>query len=486
MRDQGRERIGRLVTTVLLVFVMLWLFRGFTGAKPGGAAGKVEFPSLEDVINPRKDVVDLAYRAQEMGSRPEAAALQLKIALIYQYLLQDNPNAVRAYKQVFEQYRGCRFEAFAKFQEATLLAQAGPPGSDSWRQAKKYYEEVHGKGEKVELWQEARGRFSLMRGRDAYDLVITRLDPFYHGDLRYKALDTLATWFGNKNADYSFALALIVLSVVINLALLPLTLKQMHSAKEMAKLQPYMKEIQQRYKDDPKAVQAEMMALYKRHGVNPLGGCLPMVLQMAIIIPIYGGVRIYQYPLLNAHFLWVKSLAHPDWILLVIYAVTMLLTTRLFSPRDPTNPSSQWFTYLFPVLMLWVLRTLPSGFVLYWMSQNIVLLAPRVFASKRAEEAPLRPKVKMEPARADERQTFALKSLRLTDAILAQMGVSAVSNVVEDSPRRVVIRLSGPDAVLFAANRNKALNALQTLVRAISDKQGKQIPIIISLDESAE
>ena len=109
----------------------------------------------------------------------------------------------------------------------------------------------------------------------------------------------------------SYGLAIIIMTILIKLILSPLTAKQIASTRAMSRIQPKMKELQARYKDDKVTLNQKMSELYKSEGVNPLAGCLPLLIQMPIMIGIFYGIRDFQYAGPSS-FLWMQSIADPD------------------------------------------------------------------------------------------------------------------------------------------------------------------------------
>ena len=130
-------------------------------------------------------------------------------------------------------------------------------------------------------------------------------------------LDTFAGWFGG-----SYGLSILVLTIIVRTPILPLTLKQYKSSKAMQALQPEMKKIREKYKDNPQKQQEETMKLFQQHQVNPLAGCLPLLIQMPIFIALYNA--IYGNPEIRTHtFLWLElGSKDPYYILPLLAAIT--------------------------------------------------------------------------------------------------------------------------------------------------------------------
>ena len=127
----------------------------------------------------------------------------------------------------------------------------------------------------------------------------------------------------------SYGLAIIIMTILIKLLLYPLTKRQIASTKAMSRIQPRMKELQMRYRDDKMKLNEELSKLYKKEGVNPLAGCLPLVIQMPIMIGIFYGIRDFNYEGPSS-FLWMQSIGQPDpyYILPILSAVTTYIQSR--------------------------------------------------------------------------------------------------------------------------------------------------------------
>jgi YidC/Oxa1 family membrane protein insertase len=186
----------------------------------------------------------------------------------------------------------------------------------------------------------------------------------------------------------NFGWAIIILTVLINLALFPLRLKQQVSMQKMQKIQPQMRTLQDKYKklkaNDPKRaqVQAEMMGLYKEHGVNPMGGCLPLLLQMPFFFAFWNmlsvSIEMRQAPWL----LWIRDLSRPDgyYILPVLMALTMFLMQKM--TPSTADPAQAKIMMLMPLLFTFFFLGAQSGLVLYWLTSNVVGIGQQVFINK--------------------------------------------------------------------------------------------------------
>jgi YidC/Oxa1 family membrane protein insertase len=188
---------------------------------------------------------------------------------------------------------------------------------------------------------------------------------------------------------HNWGWAIVIQTLVINLALLPLRISSMKSALKMQKVAPQIKAIQEKYKKysmrDPRKqeMNQEVSALYKAEGVNPVGGCLPMVIQMPFLFAYYSMLGA-ALDLRQAPWLWIHDLSSPDpWHLLPIgIIITMLLTQRM-TPQPGMDPSQQKMMTLMMPLMLGVISwNLAAGLCLYWSEGNLIALAQQAVMNR--------------------------------------------------------------------------------------------------------
>ncbi|MBM7855826.1 YidC/Oxa1 family membrane protein insertase [Desulfohalotomaculum tongense] len=171
----------------------------------------------------------------------------------------------------------------------------------------------------------------------------------------------------------SYALAIVLLTVVVKVALYPLSKKQMKSMKMMQQLAPKIKEIQDKYKNkDPQKMQQKIMELYKQHNVNPAAGCLPILIQMPILIALYRALLNYDFINHEHAYLFGIYLAEkdPTFILPVLAAVTTFLQSKLTT--NTADQTQKTMLYTMPLFLGWIAATVPSGLALYWVSFNVV------------------------------------------------------------------------------------------------------------------
>ena len=183
----------------------------------------------------------------------------------------------------------------------------------------------------------------------------------------------------------NYGIAIILVTILQKIAFYPLTAKSLKSMQAMQTIQPKVQALQERFKNNPKKKQEETMALYKKHGVNPMGGCLPMVVQIPIFIALYNAlsnsVEMWQAP-----FLWVRDLTQPDSlftvdlygatrnvgnILALFMGVSMWVQQKMSPPAgDPRQ--AQMMLWMMPILFTFMFWGFPSGLVLYWLLNNVL------------------------------------------------------------------------------------------------------------------
>ncbi|MBV9850964.1 MAG: YidC/Oxa1 family membrane protein insertase [Armatimonadetes bacterium] len=221
------------------------------------------------------------------------------------------------------------------------------------------------------------------------------------GSYLYKIIDFFVQLFGGQKFSYSYALAILAISVLVRLALTPLSNKQFASMREMQKLQPYVKEIQAKYKNDKETQMRKTQELYKEHNVNMFGGCGPMLVQLPILIGLYRMIVLYQYQFVHGKFFWVGSalsaqfpqvfapnLGQQDVLLLVLYTASMYVTQKLtVTPSiDPAQAEQQrQMAVMMPLFsgFLFYQWHLPSAFVLYYLVFNILSTAQQKYYMKQ-------------------------------------------------------------------------------------------------------
>ena len=176
----------------------------------------------------------------------------------------------------------------------------------------------------------------------------------------------------------NYGVAIIVLATLLRVLLHPLNMSSMKSMRSMQRLQPEMDRLRAKHKQDPTAMNTAIMALYKEHKVNPAGGCLPMVLQMPVLIALYqvlfNAIELRQAPFVG----WMSDLSAPELLFTVanfpirLLPILMTLSGLLLQRMTPTNPQQAPTAYMMNVMMLVFFYNLPSGLVLYWTVMNVL------------------------------------------------------------------------------------------------------------------
>src|SRR5215210_7426732 len=179
-------------------------------------------------------------------------------------------------------------------------------------------------------------------------------------------------------------LSIVMLTVIVRSLLFPLTVKQVKSMRAMQDLKPQMDRVRAQFKDNPQRQREEMAKLYQDQGVNPLGGCLPILVQMPIFIGIFYVIRKFggtpgrtppEYEsFTSGGILWFQDLSHADpyYILPIISALTMLAATEITSKN--VDPQQRWLMRLLPIGFTVFLLNFPAGLFVYWITSNLMTL----------------------------------------------------------------------------------------------------------------
>lgn len=222
----------------------------------------------------------------------------------------------------------------------------------------------------------------------------------------YYLIDGLVKVTGSQ-PGLSYALAAFLLAFLVRAAVFPLTQKQLMFGRQMSQLTPLVNDIKKRYegKDQQNEMNQKVMELYREYGINPMAGCGPLLIQMPLFITIYQCMLRYQFEFQKGTFLWINKataqaypnfiapdLGHRDVILIVLYGITMMLSTLMTPVSDPTQVKQQRLmgvsmSIMFTFMMFTGAFPVPAAFVLYWTFTNILAVAQ----SLRAYRMPLPP-----------------------------------------------------------------------------------------------
>jgi YidC/Oxa1 family membrane protein insertase len=250
---------------------------------------------------------------------------------------------------------------------------------------------------------QSESQFFVFMGPKSMDLL-NSLGHDLGKALNFGFFDVIAKpclWFMNKlhSVIPNYGIAIILLTVFTKVLLWPLGSKSYKSMSEMKKLQPLMTEIREKHKNDKQKMNQELMALYKTYKVNPMGGCLPMVLQIPVFFALYR--MLYQAIELRhaPFFLWINDLSAPDRlfnfgfsipfmeppfgipVLTIIMGATMLLQQKMSPP--PGDPTQAKMMMLMPVVFTFIFINFSSGLVLYWLVNNILSISQQYYVQKK-------------------------------------------------------------------------------------------------------
>ena len=181
----------------------------------------------------------------------------------------------------------------------------------------------------------------------------------------------------------NYGIAIIILTILIKIIFWPLGNKSYKSMKEMQKLQPKMLELRDKYKDDKQKLSQETMALYKAHKVNPMGGCLPMVIQIPVFFGLYKAL-LYAIELRHAPFIWwIQDLSAKDpyYITPIIMGATMFVQQKMSPPAG--DPMQQKIMLFLPIIFTFLFLNFPSGLVIYWLFNNILSIGQQYYVNKQ-------------------------------------------------------------------------------------------------------
>ena len=219
-----------------------------------------------------------------------------------------------------------------------------------------------------------------------------------------KPLFLILQW-SNRTIAHNYGWAIILVTVFINLALFPLKLTNLKSMRKMQVIQPDVARLNEKYKGigmkDPRAAQKqqEMMDLYKKHGVNPMGGCIPLLIQMPFLFAFYKVLSV-SIEMRHAQWLWVTDLSQPETITVHMLPLVMIATSFLLQKMTPMTPGSdpaqQKIMQFMPLMYGFLFWSASSGLVLYWLTGNVVGIAQQWFFNKTTLSATVRKAVDKE------------------------------------------------------------------------------------------
>lgn len=182
----------------------------------------------------------------------------------------------------------------------------------------------------------------------------------------------------------SYAVAILAIAVIIRLILMPLNINQLRSSVAMQAIQPQVQELQQRYASNPELMNQKLMQLYQDYNINPLAGCLPMLIQLPIMIGLYNGLR--QFVPLHQEFykfLWISDLSQVDstYIMVVLVAGSTFLQSYIITGK-PNQPMQKYMLFAMPLMMGWMAASFPAFLCIYWLGVTVVGILQQLAINK--------------------------------------------------------------------------------------------------------
>jgi len=179
----------------------------------------------------------------------------------------------------------------------------------------------------------------------------------------------------------SYGLAIIILTVIIKVILLPFGFSQISMTQKMQAIQPELEELKKKYRNDPQKLQKKQLELWQKHGINPLAGCLPMLLQFPFLIAFFQVLYGFDY-IGASQFLWIPDLSRPDpiYILPILAAATTYWQTRIASASS--DPSQKSMMYIFPIMIGWFSTRYAAGLSVYWVVSNLFQIVQQYLMPK--------------------------------------------------------------------------------------------------------
>ncbi|WP_181350764.1 YidC family membrane integrase SpoIIIJ [Thalassobacillus sp. CUG 92003] len=229
------------------------------------------------------------------------------------------------------------------------------------------------------------GVLTLLSGCMQVNQDITEDSTGFWNEYVVYPLSQTIEFFANATGE-SYGLAIIIVTIIIRVLLLPLNVKQLKSSKAMQDIQPELKELREKYSSKDaqtqQKLQQETMQLFQKNGVNPLAGCLPIIVQMPILIGFYHAI-MRTAEIKTHNFLWLE-LGSPDPFLAILTAGTTFLQQKLMMAGGAAaqNPQMQMMMYIMPLMIGTFAFFFPSALALYWVVGNFVMIAQTIFIRK--------------------------------------------------------------------------------------------------------
>lgn len=326
---------------------------------------------------------------QLAGSSPLSAEAKMRLAALYMRRMERYDDSLKIYEELIKQYRTGEIAAEATLRIGELYELRMPKAKDEKerntfeQKALEAYRRVENDFRGTEV---AKGE-----GKRRLDAILQRIDARNSRHPAYRFWDILVALTG-RQPWLSYWVAIVLFTLIVMALLTPIRLAWFRSMREIKKLEPEVKRLRERYKGQE--LNEKIMELYKQHKVNPAAGCLPMLIQMPILIYLYYTIRMYEYQFSKGFFLWINpwmaekfpgivgaNLGQHDLPLLILYAVSLYVTQRLTPVSDPAQAEQMKMTSLFmTIFMFYMMYTwhFPSAFVLYWFVSNVLMTAQQL------------------------------------------------------------------------------------------------------------
>ena len=389
---QRRRRAPIFLSLVLLALLVL----GGAGCAGGPFAPQVSVSeNVEQAFKDGQDKEQTAQKAVDANRRDDASKLLGEAAAYYGAVANKFPGSENGLKAAIKQAELLEKQAdeqsadspnYASAQVALRGALAKFPATVS-----------------APLHEQAQSE---------YTTLIEKMDVENAKSPYYKVMDGLVRVLGNDQ-QVAPILAILAIAVLVTIVTWPLRVKSAKSAKEMARYQPELKKIQEKYKGDSQVLMQKQQEFFKTHGINQFAGCLPMLLQWPVVLLMYQVILHYQFHFRNTHFLWINpdmatasqqfpfflkgSIAHnlgeQDMFLLLLYACSMYVQSKL-TPVTSTDPAAieqqKMMSSVMPVMFFVMMLQwqLPSAFVLYWFTSNVLYVGQQWWINRTLPTLP--------------------------------------------------------------------------------------------------
>jgi len=185
--------------------------------------------------------------------------------------------------------------------------------------------------------------------------------------------------FFHDNVYPNYGVDIILLTIVVRIAMSPLTFTQIRAQSQIQKIQPQINKIREKYKGDKEKMNQEITSIYRENKINPLSGCLPLLLQLPVIFALYMMIQKYE-PINVESFLWLNELGKPDpyYILVILFVVTSFITQQM----TITEPSQKFINYIMPIAMGILFIRFPAALFIYFDTSNIWQLGERLIIKR--------------------------------------------------------------------------------------------------------